>query len=481
MNKQAVAHYLCRITAWGSLLFLIPAIVSLVYGEWDSLKVFIEVAMGMAVLSLPMAILKPKESDMFAKEGLMIVALLWVIYPVAGALPFWLSGEIPSFVDAVFESVSGFTTTGSTILTDIESMSHGMLFWRSFTHWVGGMGVLVLAIAILPANKATMHLMRAECAGPQVGKLTPKGRTSARYLYIIYGVLTVVLTGLLILGGMPVFDSICHAMGTAGTGGFGIKNNGIAFYNSRYIEYVLTVGMIVFGVNFSIYYLVLTGHIKTVLRNAELRVYLIIILIATGLIMGANIMIHPDPEENFRTAVFQVSSIMTSTGFGTDDYALWPEFSQMILLILMFIGACAGSTGGGLKVQRIIIMFKSVKKFVRQTLSPKCVYVLKGEDKTMDTATVHGVQTYFILYTGLMFISLLLVSADNHDFATSFSSVVTCINNIGPGLNKVGPTQNFSFFSDFAKIILSFDMLLGRLECLPVIVMLSPSVWRNKF
>ena len=239
--------------------------------------------------------------------------------------------------------------------------------------------------------------------------------------------------------------------------------------------------MIVFGVNFSIYYLILTGHIKTVLRNAELRVYLIIILLATGLIMGSNILIHPDPEENFRSAVFQVSSIMTSTGFGTDDYALWPEFSQMVLLMLMFIGACAGSTGGGLKVQRIIIMFKSVKKFVRQTLSPKCVYVLKGEDKTMDTATVHGVQTYFILYTGLLFISLLLVSFDNNDFATSFSSVVTCINNIGPGLNKVGPTQNFSFFSNFAKIILSFDMLLGRLECLPVIVMLSPSVWRNKF
>ncbi|MBR3023674.1 MAG: TrkH family potassium uptake protein, partial [Oscillospiraceae bacterium] len=345
----------------------------------------------------------------------------------------------------------------------------------------GGMGVLVLAIAILPANKATMYLMRAECAGPQVGKLTPKGRTSARYLYIIYGVLTVALTVLLILGGMPVFDSICHAMGTAGTGGFGIKNNGIAFYNSKYIEYVLTVGMIVFGVNFSIYYLILTGHIKTVLRNAELRVYLIIILLATGLIMGSNILIHPDPEENFRSAVFQVSSIMTSTGFGTDDYALWPEFSQMVLLMLMFIGACAGSTGGGLKVQRIIIMFKSVKKFVRQTLSPKCVYVLKGEDKTMDTATVHGVQTYFILYTGLLFISLLLVSFDNNDFATSFSSVVTCINNIGPGLNKVGPTQNFSFFSNFAKIILSFDMLLGRLECPPVIVMLSPSVWRNKF
>ncbi len=481
MNKQAVAHYLCRITAWGSLLFLIPALVSLLYGEWDSLKVFLEVAAGTAVLSLPMALIKPKDTDMFAREALMIVALLWVIYPVAGALPFWISGEIPSFVDAVFESVSGFTTTGSTILTDIESLSHGMLFWRSFTHWVGGMGVLVLAIAILPANKATMHLMRAECAGPQVGKLTPKGRTSARYLYIIYGVMTVALTILLVLGGMPLFDSICHAMGTAGTGGFGIKNNGMAFYDSKYLEYVITAGMALFGVNFSIYYLILTGHIKTVLRNTELRVYLIIMAVSTVLIMAANRGIHSGCEENFRYAVFQVSSIMTSTGFGTDDYILWPEFSQMILFILMFIGACAGSTGGGLKVQRIIIMFKSVKKFVRQTLSPKCVYVLKGEDKSMDTSTVHGVQTYFILYIGLMLVSLLLVSVDNKDFATSFSSVVTCINNIGPGLNRVGPTENFSFYSGFVKIVLSFDMLLGRLECLPIIVMLSPSVWKKKF
>lgn len=481
MNRYAVAHYLCRITVTGSLLFLLPALVSAYYREWDSVKVFLEVAAGVAVVSAPMAIKKPKENDMFAREGLMIVALLWVLYPVAGALPFYISGQIPSFVDAVFESVSGFTTTGSTILTDIESLSHGMLFWRSFTHWVGGMGVLVLAIAILPASKATMHLMRAECAGPQVGKIVPKGRTSARYLYIIYTVLTVVFTLLLMLGGMPFFDSICHAMGTAGTGGFGIKNAGIAYYNSPYIEYVLTIGMAVFGVNFSIFYLILAGHAKTALRNTELRVYLIIMAAATFMIMLGNRGIYTEVSESFRYAVFQVSSVMTSTGFATTDFSLWPEFSQMVLFILMFIGACAGSTGGGLKVQRIIIMFRSVKKFVRQTLSPKCVYVLKGEDKTMDTATVHGVQTYFILYIGLMLISLLLVSVDNADFATSFSSVVTCINNIGPGLNRVGPVENFSFYSGFVKIVLSFDMLFGRLECLPIIIMLSPSVWRSKF
>ena len=481
MNKHLIAHYLCRITAAGSLLFLVPVIICVIYGEWEDAKIFLIVAAGTALLSAPAALKKPKDNDVFATEGLMVVALLWVLYPVAGAMPFYLSGQIPSFVDAVFESVSGFTTTGSTILTDIESLSHGMLFWRSFTHWVGGMGVLVLAIAVLPGNKAAMHFMRAECAGPQVGKIVPKGKNSARYLYIIYSVLTLVFFFLLMLGGMPWFDSICHAMGTAGTGGFGVKNAGIAYYNSPYIEYVLTIGMAMFGVNFSIYYLILAGHMKNALKNAELRMYIIIMAAATLLIAVGNRNIYSNLEENFRYAVFQVSSIMTSTGFATADYSQWPEFSQTVLLILMFIGACAGSTGGGLKVQRIIIMFRSVKKFVRQTLSPKCVYVLKGEDKSMDTSTVHGVQTYFILYIGLMLLSLLLISVDNADFATSFSSVVTCINNIGPGLNRVGPVENFSFYSDFAKIVLSVDMLFGRLECLPVIIMLSPSVWRNKF
>ena len=285
----------------------------------------------------------------------------------------------------------------------------------------------------------------------------------------------------LVLGGMPLFDSVCHAMGTAGTGGFGIKNNGIAYYDSAYLEGVLTVGMILFGVNFSIYYLILTGHIKNALKNTELKVYLIIMAAATALIMINTSGQYQSVFTNFRYSVFQVSSIMTSTGFATADFIQWPEFSQTVLIVLMFIGACAGSTGGGLKVQRIVIMFRSVKRFVRRTLSPKCVYVLKGEDKSMDTQTVHGVQTYFILYIGLLFISLLLVSLDNADFTTSFSSVVTCINNIGPGLNKVGPMENFSFYSDFSKVVLTVDMLLGRLECLPMIILLSPSVWRRKF
>lgn len=481
MNRFLVAHYISRILVAGSLLLLIPVVVSMCYGEWSTVRVFLIVTAATVILAAPLALIKPKNTRMYAKEGLMIVALLWIIYPVIGALPFYISGVIPSFVDAVFESVSGFTTTGSTILTDVEVLPKGMIFWRSFTHWVGGMGVLVFAVAILPANNSVMHLMRAECAGPQVGKIVPKGKDTARYLYIIYGVLTVVVTVALIICGMPVFDSICHAMGAAGTGGFGIKNNSIAFYDSAAIDIVLALGVMLFGINFSIYYLIITGHIKNAFKNTELKVYLMIILAATGLIMLNTTEFYKNVFENFRYSFFQVTSIMTSAGFATADYTKWPEFSQTVLVILMFIGACAGSTGGGLKVQRIIIMFRSVKKSVRQTLNPKCVYVLKGEDKSMDTATVHGVQTYFILYFGLMIISLLLVSLDNNDFATSFSAVVTCINNIGPGLNKVGPVENFSFFSDRTKIILIIDMLLGRLECLPMIILLSPTVWRRKF
>lgn len=481
MNKSIVFHFLSKTMLFGSVLFLLPSLVSVIYHEYDSARVFFIVALIIAIISTPLAILKPKNKQMYAREGLVIVALLWVIYPIAGALPFYISGEIPHFVDAVFESISGFTTTGSTILRDVEALSKGMLFWRSFTHWVGGMGVLVLAIAIMPSSNDSMYLMRAECAGPQVGKIVPKGKKSAMYLYIIYAGLTVLTFILLCAGGMPVFDSICHAMGTAGTGGFGIKNNGVAFYNSAYIDGVITVMMALFGVNFSLFYFAIARRFKDIWKNTELKVYVAIIAAATGLIMLNIYPLYGSVSKCFRYAVFQVSSIMTSTGFGTADYTKWPEFSQMLLIILMFVGACAGSTGGGLKVQRIIIAFKSGIKSVRQTLRPKSVNVLKSDDKTMDTATVHGVQTYLIIYLGFFLASLLLISLNNADFATTFSSVTTCINNIGPGLSRVGPAENFSFFSDFSKIVLSIDMLLGRLECFPVIILLAPTVWRKKF
>lgn len=468
-------------TLAGSALFLLPAFVSLCYGEFDTVLTFVTVAAGLAVLSLPMMFVKPKSKDMYAKEGLIIVALLWIAFPLAGAFPFFLSGEIPHFIDAVFESVSGFTTTGSTILTNVESLSHGMLFWRSFTHWIGGMGILVFALAVLPSSKDSMYLMRAECPGPQVGKFVPKGKNTAMYMYAMYGALTVLTVILLCAGGMPLFDSVCHAMGTAGTGGFSIKNAGVAFYNSAYIDGVITVMMILFGVNFNMFYFLLIRRFKDVGKNLELRVYFIILAAATILI-GINIYpIYKSVGESFRYSVFQVASIMTTTGFATADYNMWPEFSQMILVTLMLIGACAGSTGGGFKVQRLIIIFKNVGKYFKKLLHPKSVSLVTSEDKAMDTDTVHGVHCYLGIYIFLMLVSMLLISWDNSDFATTFTAVTACFNNIGPGISKVGPMENFSFFSDFSKIVLSADMLFGRLECLPMMMLFVPAVWKKKF
>lgn len=468
-------------TLTGSALFLLPALVSLCYGELETVPVFLLTGAGLAALSLPMTLIKPKTKDMYTKESLVIVAMLWIVFPLAGAMPFFFSGEIPHFVDAVFESVSGFTTTGSTILTDVESLSHGMMFWRSFTHWIGGMGILVFALAVFPSSKDSMYLMRAECPGPQVGKFVPKGKNTAMYMYAMYGVLTVVTVILLCAGGMPFFDSICHAMGTAGTGGFGIKNAGVAFYDSAYIDIVITVMMILFGVNFNIFYFMLIRRFKDIGKNLELRVYLIILAASTVLI-GINIFpIYKSVGGSLRYAVFQVASIMTTTGFATADYNLWPAFSQMILVMLMLIGACAGSTGGGFKVQRLIILFKNTAKFFKKLLHPKSVNLVTSEDKAMDADTVHGVHCYLGIYLFLMLSSMLLISLDNYDFATSFTAAASCFNNIGPGISKVGPMDNFSFFSDFSKIVLSLDMLLGRLECLPIMMLCVPAVWKKKF
>lgn len=481
MNKTLVFRYLCKTTLVGSLMFLLPAIVSLLYGEFDTVLTFVIVGAGLAVLSLPMMAVKPKKSEMYSKEGLVIVAMLWIVLSVAGAMPFFISGEIPHFVDALFESISGFTTTGSTILTDVESLSHGMLFWRSFTHWIGGMGILVFALAVLPSSKDSMYLMRAECPGPQVGKLVPKGKNTAVYMYSIYGVLTIITVILLCAGGMPLFDSVCHAMGTAGTGGFGIKNAGMAFYNSAYIDWVITIMMILFGVNFNIFYFMLIRRFRDVAKNLELRVYIIILAVSTLLISANVFPIYKSAGESLRYAAFQVASIMTTTGFATADFNLWPAFSQTILIALMFIGACAGSTGGGFKVQRLIIVFKNTGKFFKKLIHPKSVNLITSEDKAMDSDTVHGVHSYLGIYIIIMMVSVLLVSLDNNDFATTFTSVTACFNNIGPGISKVGPMENFAFFSDFSKIILSLDMLLGRLECLPILIMLVPSVWKKKF
>lgn len=481
MNRAIVFHYLARAMLIGSALFAVPALVSLIYHEYFCMLVFLAVGAVVALLSLPLALIRPKDRRMFAREGMVIAALLWVLFSLVGALPFYVSGWIPDFCDAVFESISGFTTTGSTILTNVEILPKGMLFWRSFTHWVGGMGVLVLAIAILPSSSDSIYLMRAECPGPQVSKLVPKGKNSAVYLYLIYTALTVVTVILLVAGGMPLFDSICHAMGIAGTGGFGIKNDGIAYYGSAYLEGVVTVTMILFGANFTLYYLMLVRRFREVRKNTELKVYLAILAISTLLVMWNIRPLYHTIGKCFRFAVFQVASIMTSTGFATTDYNRWPLFSQMVLLLLMYIGACAGSTGGGFKVQRFVILFKSGVLSLRKMLHPNSVNIIKADDKTISSDSVHGVMRYLVIYLGLLILSLLLISLDNTDFGTAFSAVSTCINNIGPGLNAVGPMENFGGLSDFSKIVLAIDMLLGRLECLPLLILCIPSVWRKNF
>ena len=481
MNKGIVFHYLSKALLLSSALFLVPALVSLYYREYFFMLIFLGVGGGMALASLPGVFYSPRHKYMFAREGMVIAALMWIIFSAVGALPFYCSGSIPHYIDALFESVSGFTTTGSSILTDIEALPRGILFWRSFTHWVGGMGVLVLAIAILPSSGNALYLMQAECPGPQVGKLVPKGKNSALYLYLIYGALTFITIVLLFTGGMPLFDSVCHGMGIAGTGGFGIKNDGLSYYNSPYLDGVVTVTMLLFGVNFTLYYYMLIRRFREVRKNTELRVYFSIVAISTALIMLNIRPVYHSVGKCFRYAVFQVASIITSTGFATADYNQWPLFSQMLLILLMLIGACGGSTGGGFKVQRCVILWKSGSAAMRKMVHPNSVNQVKSDNKILRPEALHHVWSYLILYLGVLLASFLLLSLDDMDFGTAISAVITCTNNIGPGINSVGPMENFSFLSDFSKVVLSADMLLGRLEIFPILVLLAPSVWRKSF
>ena len=480
-------HSLAQIALIESGLMLLPAAVALYYKETETVKVFLIVAACIAAAQLPILLLtrrKETDNNMNFRDGVAIAACGWIVISFFGALPFYISGEIPNFTNAFFESISGFTTTGSSILGDVEALTKGMQFWRCFTHWVGGMGVLVLTVAILPSDKksSSLQLMRAECPGPNVEKLVAKGKSSALILYVIYAVLTLVMIMFLVFGGMPLYDSVCTTFGTAGTGGFGIKNAGLGFYNSAYIEGVVTVFMIMFGVNFNIYYFIAMRRFAGVYKNSELKLYLGTIFVSIGLIM-ANTMaygVYGSFSKAFRYSSFQVGSIMTSTGFDTADFDAWPEFSKVILILLMFIGACAGSTGGGFKVSRVLILIRTAKRNLRKLLHPKSVNVVKSDDKSLDIETVHGVSCYLIIYIMIFFVSLIIISLNNMDFTSSFSSVTTCFNNIGPGLNKVGPMCNFSELSTLSKYTLSLDMLLGRLECIPVLMMLAPSMWFKK-
>ena len=420
---------------------------------------------------------KPESTIFYLKEGCVATALSWIFLSLFGCLPFMLTGEIPAFHDALFETISGFTTTGASILSDVEALSHCTIFWRSFTHWIGGMGVLVFLLAIIPlSGGSNINLMRAESPGPSVGKLVPKIRYTARLLYIIYIILTLIEMVFLLFGKMPLFDAITTSFGTAGTGGFGIKNDSIMGY-SPYIQWVVTIFMILFGVNFNAYYFIFLKEFKKAFSIEEVRCYFLIIFISTAIIFLNILQTGMKVGDCFRHAAFQVGSIITSTGFATADFNLWPETSRTILVLLMFIGACAGSTGGGIKVSRIVIMIKTVFKELHSYIHPKSIKKIKMDGKPVEHEVVRAINVYFITFIILFTLSVFALSFEGHDLITNFTAVIATLNNIGPGLELVGPTGNFGFFSPLSKYVLMFDMLAGRLELFPLLILFHPSLW----
>lgn len=476
MNYRIISYILGWVLVIEAVLLMMPFAVGLYYKETAAIS-YLYGALLAALVGYLFIIKKPKDTVFFVKEGFVTVALSWIALSIFGALPFVFSGEIPNFIDAFFETVSGFTTTGSSILSDVESLSHTSAFWRSFTHWIGGMGVLVFLLAILPmAGGSQMHLMRAESPGPSVSKLVPKTQYTAIILYGLYIFLSILQFVLLLIGDMPAFDAITATFGTAGTGGFGIKNDSIAGY-SPYIQWVIGIFMVLFGINFNIYFLILLRRFKQAFSNEELRAYLGIVAIATVLIF---LNIHQSGNvvaEEIRHTFFQVASIITTTGFATVDFALWPAFSQIILVMLMFIGASAGSTGGGIKVSRILLLAKRAKQEMQKFFHPKRVTKIHLNKKVVENDVIHTTSAYLITYVFIFAISVILISLDTSDTTTSFTAVAATLNNIGPGLSMVGPTQNFGFLNDFSKLVLSFDMLVGRLELFPMLLLFNPRVW----
>lgn len=448
---------------------LIPFVYSVFENEGILVSYIIPI-LSMALIGTALISVKKRKDSFYAKEGFIIVSLSWIALSLFGALPFYISGFIPSYLDSLFEIVSGFTTTGASILTDVEALPRSLLFWRSFSHWIGGMGVLMLMLAIATkSDSSSIHLMRAEAPGHNVDKLVSKIKFSARILYIIYVGLTVLQTILLLAGGLSFFDSITTAFSTAGTGGFSVRNAGIAAYDSIYCEIIVTVFMALFGLNFNLYYLIIIGSVSSALKSEEMHWYLGI-MVSSGLIMTLNIMhLYDNAGLALVDAMFQSSSIMTSTGFAKSDYLQWPKLSQTLIIILMFIGACSGSTGGGLKVSRVIILIKSSINDIKRRLLPNSVTITKLENKIVPAETVNSVNSYFVIYCIIIAVSVLILSFDTADsFPTIFSSVVTCFNNIGPGLDAVGPTGNYSAFSPLSKIVLIINMLAGRLEIYPL-------------
>lgn len=479
MNYSIILNILGWVLSLQGIFMLPPCLVGIIYKEYHDALVYFVIGVCCFLIGTMLRKIKIKNSTFYAKEGFVTVAISWIVLSITGAIPFVLNGDIPSYVDALFEIISGYTTTGSSILTNVEGLSHANLFFRSFSHWIGGMGVLVFMLAILPmTGGSTLNLLKAESTGPSVGKLVPKMRQTAFVLYAIYFIMTLITVIFLLAGKMPLFEALCHAFGTAGTGGFGIKNDSVASY-SPYLQTVLTVFMFLFGVNFTFFYYIIIKRIRDALKMEEVRWYFSIYAIAVILLIINLLSNGYSFGESLLHVTFQVSSVMTSTGYATTDFNLWPEFSRGLLVCLTFIGACAGSTGGGIKVSRIMIYIKQVGKELIQQVHPRRVHVLKMDGKEIPHATAHSCNVLLMTYVVVFIVSFLLISLDGFDTTTNFTAVTATLNNTGPGLNMVGATGNFSEFSNFSKFVLMFDMLAGRLEIIPMILLFYPSTWKK--
>ncbi len=479
MNRKMVFYTVGYIALAEAALLLVPALVALIYSEISGISFLITAAISLAVGLIFRLFFKPDSRLIYAKEGFAIVAYAWLLMSAIGALPFVLGGAMDSYADAFFETVSGFTTTGASILPNVEAHDKCMLFWRSFTHWIGGMGILVLVTAIMPnIADRSINILKAEMPGPTVGKLVPRSRDTAKILYWIYLGMTALLFILLVAGGMPVYDSIVHAFGTAGTGGFGIKADSVGSY-SPYLQWVITVFMFLFAINFNLYYLLLIRKFRAVLKSDELKFFVILVLVCIVGITASILPMYPTLSEALRHASFQACSIVSTSGFATVDFNLWPSFSKAILMLLMIIGGCAGSTGGGLKASRVLILIKSIQKQFKKMLHPRSVKPIMTEGQRLDEQTLSGVTSFFAVYIFCIVALFILISFEPFGFETNFTAVLTCFNNVGPGFGEVGPASSFASYSPFSKIVLSFAMLLGRLEVFPLVLGLNPLIWKK--
>ena len=480
MNYPLISQILGRVLAIEGALMVIPMIVSLIYHE--SILPFVYTILVIAAVSAVLLRFRPSSRDLYALEGFVVVALAWIVMSAVGALPFMFSGEITNFIDAFFETVSGFTTTGATIVNDVEAMGRGTMFWRCFTNWIGGMGVLVFLMFVLPLSQEhSMHILRAEMPGPSIGKLVPKVQSTSKILYLMYTVMTGIIVVLLMLGGMDLYDALVHAFSTAGTGGFSNYANSVAHFDSAYIDYVIGIGLLFFGVNFNLYFLLIIGKIKEVIKNEELLWYLFIVLASSLVIAFAILKDYGTFGNAFRYAFFQVSSIITTAGHITADYDVWPMFAQCIIFLLMFTGASAGGTNGGIKISRLLIAFKTLKNDVVKQISPREINTVKVNGEVVSKKTQNTTMVFIVLYVFTIILGTMIVAIDNFDFTSTFTAVLSCMGNIGPGSGICGPTGNFTAFSDLSTLVLAICMLIGRLEIFPMLILFMPKSLKKKF